>query len=215
MAGLVGACVDTSGAGGTTVGSATAATTTTGGGSTMMGAGGAAGGPGAGGMTGAGGSGTGGSDTCVDQGTGEPNETMATATQLAGGSDCDDLSTTGTIDGPDDVDWYLAVQTADEAGCIVEPGRDWSQAAGHTIRVCKYVECQTNNMSPSSVSCEDGAQEDTHNGLEGCCHTGPFAVDVGLITACPGEDILNVYTRIDEPGAPADNCNTYNLNYTF
>ncbi len=218
-AGCVG-CTDPSGAGGTTVGSTTGV-----GGGASAGVGGATtatssattSSSGQGGATGSTSSagGGGGEDTCADQGVAEGNETMETATQIAGGSDCDDLSTQGTIDGPDDVDWYLYVQTADELGCNVNPARDWAVSAGHTLRVCKYVECQVDGMSPDTVSCNDGSTADTQGGLKGCCHTAPFDVGVGLFGCDGSDDLLNVYTRIDEPDAEPDTCAHYNFNYTF
>ncbi len=65
------------------------------------------------------------------------------------------------------------------------------------------------------MTCEDGSQDDVQGGLDGCCHTLPFSVDVGLFSACSTDDLLNIYTRVDEPTASADNCNDYNLNYAF
>ncbi|MBW2455124.1 MAG: hypothetical protein JRI68_11470 [Deltaproteobacteria bacterium] len=188
-----------------------------GGGEMVGGAGGSAGGAGGANPGGAGGAGgSGGEDTCEDQGAGELNETIATATLLAGGTDCDILQTAGTIDGPDDVDWYVYVQTDDVLiGCNVNPESDWSVQAGHTLRVCTYVECQVNNESPSTVNCNADSTPSTHDGLAGCCHTLPFNVGIGM-TGCPGsEDLLNVYTRIAEPDAPADTCTDYNFTYTF
>lgn len=215
---LAAACADTSGAGGTTVGSTTtAATTGAGTGGMMTGTGGTgADEGGAGGMGGAPATGgSGGDDGCVDHGVGELNETMETATQLAGGTDCDDLGTAGTIDGPDDVDWYMYVQTGDEFGCNVNPARDWSVQSGHTLRVCKYVECQVDGMSPDTVDCNDGSTPDTQGGLSGCCHTAPFDVGIGTFGCSGSDDLLNVYTRVDEPDAEPGTCAAYNLNYTF
>ncbi len=223
-AGVFVACADTSGAGGTTVGSATTGmmpTTST----NMMGGAGGDGGAitdgGGGGEAGMGGmGGTGGVDTCPDQGMGEPNNTMATATMLPSGTDCDDSTggTMGTIDGPNDVDWYMYIQTDDVFGCEVKPGRTWSQQAGSTIRVCKYIECSANNMPPSSVDCEDGSTPDEQGGIMGCCHTEPFQIGIGgaFEEGCPtSNDLLNVYTRVDQPTAPADACTAYNLQYHF
>jgi hypothetical protein len=215
---LAAGCADPSGVGGTTVGSTASSSGSTGGAGAMGGAGGAGamGGAAMGGMgAGASGTGAGGMDVCPDQGQGEANDTMATATQLAGGTDCDELSTQGTIDGPNDVDWYMYVQSDDEMFCNVNPARDWAVSGGATIRVCKYVECQANNMSPGTVNCNGGSTPDTQGGLDGCCHTEPFDVGIGF-TGCSGlTDLLNVYTRIDQPDAPADACTDYNLNYTF
>jgi hypothetical protein len=217
---LVANCADTSGAGGTTVGSTTAAMATTTTATGMGGSGNRGGSPSTGGM---GGEpemgGFGGTDTCADQGD-EPNDTMATATQRPGSDDCDDpmLSTSGTIDGPDDVDWFMAIQTDDVAGCVVEPGRSWSQQGGQPIRVCKYVECSINNMPPSSVDCNDGSTPDEQGGVMGCCGTVPFTVGIGGLfeSGCPTtNDLLNVWTRIDMPNADPDTCTAYNLNYHF
>lgn len=222
-------CADPSGAGGTTVGSAAAttsgATTGAGGSTSTSGAGGS--GSGADDMNdggrdaGTGGdatsSGAGGSpSSCNDMGTGESNDTMNTATELAGGSDCDDLSTQGTIDGADDIDWYVYHQTDDEALCNVNPARDWSVQAGHTLRVCKFVACQVDGMSPDTVNCNDGSTEATHDGLEGCCDTeAPFDVGIGF-WGCEGStDLVTVYTSVEEVDAEPDACTHYNLNYTF
>lgn len=203
-------CLDSGTSSGSTVGS-TAATTTSSGapGSGGSGASSSEGGAGAVGATG------GAPDSCADQGVGEPNNTKDTATELAGGSDCDELSTMGTIDGSGDVDWYVYVQTGDEAGCNVNPARDWSVASDHALRVCKYVECQIDGMSPETVDCNDGSTPDTQGGLSGCCHTEPFNVGIGLFGCSGSDDLLNVYTSVEEPDAAPDTCAEYNLNYTF
>jgi hypothetical protein len=217
-------CADPSGAGGTTVGSASAST----GAGMETGAGGTLADGGSGGATtdaGAGGAGgddrtttstgSGGADACADQGPGEMNDTMETATELAGGTDCDTLSMNGTIDGPGDIDWYTYTQSDDETLCNVKPGRDWAVASGHTILVCKYVACQEDGMSPDTVNCDNGSTPDEHNGLQGCCHTEPFNVGIGLFGCDGSTDLVDVYTRIEEPDAEPDACTDYNLNYTF
>ncbi len=226
---LVG-CTNTGGAGGSTVGSgpgtgvgpgaggSTAANMMAGpGGSTaQMGAGGSTATGGRGGNGGNGMGGAGGMGACTDQGPGEANETMATATLLAGGSDCPVLTVAGTLDGPNDVDWYKYVQTDDELGCSVNPTRKWSQQAGNTMRVCKYLACADNEQqSPDTVDCNNGSTSDTQGGLDGCCGTTDFDIGVGLFTTSCTDDLLTVYLRIDEPGAPADTCNGYNMNYEF
>jgi hypothetical protein len=200
--------------GGTTVG-ATASSS-----SSSNGAGGASsstGSGGAGAMGGmmAGGGGAGG-DSCADQGPGEPNETEATATQLASLNDCDSQakSVAGTLSGAADVDWYFWVQTEDDGLCVLDPARDFSQSAGGNLRMCKYVECQDPGAS-ISVSCPGGTTPSmSESGIPGCCSTAGFEIDLG-ITGCgiTAADVVNVYMRIDEPGATADNCNDYNVNY--
>lgn len=207
---LTAGCPDLSGSGGGIVDPPTTTTTADGG---ESGAGGYGGAGGAGGVGGAGGQG--GVDVCMDEGPGEPNETIAEATQLAGGTDCDVLSMAGTIDGPADVDWYFYVQTDDLGNCNVNPGVDWAVQAGHSLRVCSYVECQVDNASPNTVDCNAGSTADSHDGLDGCCHTEPFDIGIGLLGCTGSTDLLNVYTSVEEPGAPADTCAAYNLNYTF
>jgi hypothetical protein len=211
---LTAGCVDVGGAGGGVVGTPTATTTTADGGETSVGGSGGAGGAGGfGGVGGAGGSG--GEDVCLDEGPGEPNETIAEAIELAGGTDCDVLGMAGTIDGPDDVDWYFYVQTDDVLGCDVNPGVDWAVQSGHTLLVCSYVECQVDEQSPSTVDCNAGSTPDTHDGLDGCCHTLPFDIGIGMFGCSGATDLLNVYTSVEEQDAPADTCADYNLNYTF
>lgn len=207
---LTAGCPDLSGAGGGIVDPPTT-TTTADGGETSEG--GSAGAGGQGGVGGAGGQG--GVDVCPDEGPGEPNESIDAATQLAGGTDCDTLGMAGTIDGPNDVDWYHYVQIDDVGGCNVNPAVDWAVQSGHTLLVCSYVECQVDNQSPSTVNCNAGATPDTHDGLDGCCHTEPFDIGIGVLGCSGSADLLNVYTSVEEPSAPADTCAGYNLNYTF
>jgi hypothetical protein len=140
---------------------------------------------------------------------------MDDATQLAGGTDCSDLTSSGTIEEADDVDWYVYVQTGDEGTCNVNPQRDWAVSSGHTLRVCTYVECQVTGESPDTVDCPSQATPDTQGDLQGCCSTEPFDVSIGLFGCDGGDDLLNVYTRIDEPDAEPGTCTQYNFNYTF
>lgn len=207
---LLAGCPDVSGAGGGIVGPPTTTTTGDGGQTSAGGYGGAGGAAGFGGE-----GGQGGVDLCVDEGPGEPNETIAEATELAGGTDCDNLGMAGTIDGPDDVDWYFYVQTGDELTCDVNPAVDWAVTSGHTLLVCSYVECQVDGQSPSTVNCNAGSTPDTEDGLDGCCHTLPFDVGIGLFGCSGTADLLNVYTSVEEQDPPADACTAYNLNYTF
>ncbi|MFP6683319.1 MAG: hypothetical protein VB934_01340 [Polyangiaceae bacterium] len=208
------ACHD-GGIGGTTVG-ATASSSSTGGGA--GGEGGASGG-----MGGQGGASTDASssmsssmDTCVDQGPGEMNDSPAMATQLAGLNDCDDQkkNVAGTIDGPNDVDWYFFKQTEDTSFCSVGPHRDFSQTDGGSLRLCKYVDCQTGD--PPTITCPTGTTQDAGPaGLPGCCGTKPFDVDLGF-WGCEGiSDLLNIYMRVDDMGSSPSICNNYNINYNL
>jgi hypothetical protein len=210
---LLTGCPDVSGAGGGIVGAPTTTTSDTAdGGETGVGGSGGVGGP-IGGAGGTGGAGA--ADTCEDQGLGEPNQTIEDAIQLAGGTDCDTLGIAGTIDGPDDVDWYYYVQTDDVWNCTVSPGVDWAVTSGHTLRVCSYVECQDDNESPDTVNCHNDSTPDSHDGLDGCCHTEPFDIGIGTWGCAGMTDLLNVFTRVEEQDPPDDACTDYNLNYTF
>jgi hypothetical protein len=206
---------DGSQVGGTTVGATSSASTGNGGNGAMAGSGSTTGVGGNGGMTGSGGSG-GAGNTCSDQGPGEPNDTEATATQLASLNDCDSQakSVAGTLDGSADVDWYFWVQSEDDSLCVLDPSRDFSQSSGGNLRMCKFVECQDAGAT-ISVSCPGNTTPAMSTmGRAGCCATVGFEIDLG-ITGCSGslDDLVNVYMRIDEAAAAADNCNNYNVNF--
>jgi hypothetical protein len=208
------ACSD-GGVGGTTVGATVSASS-----SSVAATGGSGGVGGAGGQAGAGASaasGTGGSgNSCVDAGPGEPNDSVAMGTQLPGLNDCDDevKSVSGTIDGPNDVDWYFFKQTEDTALCQVGPARDFSQSPGGTLRLCKYVDCQTGD--PPSISCPSGTTEDVGPaGLPGCCGSKGFDVDLGFFGCEGSNDLLNIYMRVDELQPNVNTCNNYNINYNI
>lgn len=218
VVGLLATAACDSTVGGSTVGSTATSAVSSGSGSsgdggsasTGAGASSADGGAGQGGGGGAG-------STCEDVGPGELNDTFADATELSGVDDCDNpKSVAGTMDGPDDVDWYFFDQTADVFGiCATDPTRTWSQDAGGTIRVCKYVACQTGDKP--SFDCPDGTTESTSPGpqlLPGCCGTAPFEVGGVLGLDCPGtDDVVTVYLKIDQEDPPEDSCHQYNLAY--
>jgi hypothetical protein len=208
------ACADISGAGGTTVGSA--ASTGTGGSPTMQSVGGAGGSGANGGFGGAGANGgSGGTNPCPNDGPGEPNNTEGSATQLAGvDDDCDGSGkgVSAVLSGGTDADWYFYDQASDSALCNVDPDRDWSQTPGGQLRVCKFIECQ--NGEVPGFSCPSGTTDAASpSGRPGCCGSLPFEFGVSCVFI--GSDLLRVYVRVDEPGAPANNCNGYTLNYAF
>ena len=220
IAALVGASACDTTVGGSTVGVTASSSASSGSGNGGDGAGGAASmgagassADGGAGQQGGGGSGS----TCNDTGPGEANDTFATATQLSGVDDCDDAkSVSGVINGSDDADWYFFDQTEDVfAVCATDPTRTWSQSAGSSMRVCKYVVCQTGDKP--DFDCPNGTSDATSPEpklLPGCCGTTPFEIGGLLGLDCPGSnDVVTVYLEIDEKDGPAELCNQYTLNY--
>jgi hypothetical protein len=132
------------------------------------GSGGAAGTSGKAGAAGASGkAGTAGSAGCVDKDP-EPNDTEATAFNLAGITDCDGTgaSLTGTIDGASDTDWY-SVYADDTFGCSVTP--TFTQTSSETVTVCAYFLCDSGT---TEVTCDSASQADSSPaGNSGCCST--------------------------------------------
>ncbi|MEZ4439081.1 MAG: hypothetical protein R3B72_08330 [Polyangiaceae bacterium] len=128
---------------------------------------------------------------CNDPGP-EPNDTLATATYLGSIDDCNGSGLTfqGVLDG-DDVDWFT-YDAADVSFCSVDPYREL--VADSQVRLCKYLDCVSGT---TQVTCPSGTSTSTASGLDGCCGTSPFTVDVN----CTGtlSDDTTVYFRIDKP----------------
>ncbi|MBI4957633.1 MAG: hypothetical protein HY908_36845 [Myxococcales bacterium] len=157
-------------------------------------------------------------NNCYDTGF-EPNEGENTAFDLGDLTDCDGTgsSLVGTIDGGNDLDWYFYVGD-DTTGCSVDPSRNFGGGAG--LRVCAFFEC-TDTGAALALSCpSDTTAATSPLGRDGCCGAASwsfdpwgFSSDVG----CTGtlDDRLQVYIRVDEPGADASTCNDYTLDYHF
>lgn len=146
---------------------------------------------------------------CTDPGPGEPNDTMATAFNLGtiGDADGEGKSVSGMLDQTgNDVDWYK-FHGDDNFFATVDPTR---QLFG-PVRICKYIEC-TDGTDPG-VGCPSGTTADTQGGKHGCCWKGGAEVtlDFGCSTAGAGDDSLNAWIRIDQPGGAG--CETYKFDY--
>lgn len=122
----------------------------------------------------------------------EPNDSEATAKLLSGIDDCDSSGSTlvGTLDGPDDADWFR-YQGTDVFGCVVDPTRSLTADGG--LRMCKFAECLS---GAASVSCENGSTAAVSpKGNPGCCHSQGFGMDVD----CPGaDDDAAISIRLDQ-----------------
>lgn len=150
---------------------------------------------------------------CYDIGQGEPNDSESTALNLSGTpiTDCDASGgfVNGTISTALDADWYVYAAT-DELACIVNPERSLSTTNGG-VRLCKYFECQ---VGPTQVSCPNGTTTDTSpDGRQGCCSNYGFEVDLDC-TSTSSDDAW-VYIRLDAPGAPANVCTHYAVDYHY
>ena len=163
--------------------------------------------------TGAGGAG-GNPPACPDLGVGEPNETENDAFPLKGSaiSDCDgDGGTvTGTIAGMSDVDWFT-YEGDDGIGCVVDPTRSFTQS-GSGLRLCKFMECKSGD---TEFGCPSGTTGSTSpGGRAGCCGSSGFDV-TDLNCTGTSDEHVDVYIRIDKPGANATTCDDYSLGYHY
>jgi hypothetical protein len=178
---------------------------------TSSGAGTSTGGTGAGA---AGGGGHGAGASCEEPGFGEPNETEATAYELAPDpiDDCDGNGGqfSGAIVGANDVDWFA--YRGNDSWCVVNPSRELDPP-DHGVRVCAFFACVSSDTELDG--CPAGADEATSpDGRPGCCNSSGFTVsDIN----CPGtiDDDAFVYIRIDVPSADPSTCAHYTVDYHY
>lgn len=140
----------------------------------------------------------------------EPNDDEAMPTLLGEINDNDGNGSSifGTLDGPDDVDWYRYTGDDDITG-NVDPARFVD--ANAIVRLCKFAECE-NGLEHTEFDCPPETEVATSPlGRPGCC----AAQGVALGDAnCTGvlEDNMDVYMRVDQGGAA---CVDYELIYHF
>lgn len=140
----------------------------------------------------------------------EPNDEEDAPTLLGELSDDDDKggSIFGTLNGPEDVDWYRYTGD-DDAFSFVDPSRFVDATAG--VRFCKFAECE-NGLDNTEFPCPDGTEQATSPaGRPGCC--APLGMEIGDAN-CSGvvEDNMFIYMRVDQ-GEEA--CVDYQLIYHF
>ena len=143
-------------------------------------------------------------DLCMDVGF-EPNDNTVEAEFLDRDPpfDCDgfQISAPGTLDGPDDEDWF-AIPSADTdaTGCNHYANIDIPDA-----RVCVFVECPVGD-SPTS-SCVEGTLESV-DGIPGCC-SNTSAGTLQIECSAGASTAVTTYVRVDQGSV----CENYNAVY--
>jgi len=140
----------------------------------------------------------------------EPNDEEAMPTLLGEISDDDDDggSIFGTLDGPDDVDWYRYTGD-DDILSNVDPARFVKATGG--LRLCKFAECE-GGIEDTDFECPAETEAATSPlGRPGCC--APAGVVLGDAN-CTGvlEDNMQVFMRVDQA---EDACTAYELIYHY
>lgn len=140
----------------------------------------------------------------------EPNDDESMPTLLGEISDDDDDggSVFGTLDGPDDVDWYRYTGD-DDILSNVDPARFVKATGG--VRLCKFAECE-GGVSDTDFECPAETDAATSPlGRPGCC--APAGIALGDAN-CTGvlEDNMQVFMRVDQAQGA---CTAYELIYHF
>ncbi len=140
----------------------------------------------------------------------EPNDEEAMPTLLGEISDDNDDggSIFGTLDGPDDVDWYRYTGD-DDILSNVDPARFVKATGG--LRLCKFAECE-GGIEDTDFECPAETEAATSPlGRPGCC--APAGIVLGDAN-CTGvlEDNMQVFMRVDQA---QDACTAYELIYHF
>lgn len=140
----------------------------------------------------------------------EPNDEESMPTLLGEISDDDDDggSIFGTLDGPDDVDWYRYTGD-DDILSNVDPARFVKSTGG--VRLCKFAECE-GGIEDTEFECPAETEEATSpSGRPGCC--APAGIVLGDAN-CSGviEDNMQVFMRVDQA---EDACTAYELIYHY
>lgn len=140
----------------------------------------------------------------------EPNDDESMPTLLGEISDDDDDggSIFGTLDGPEDVDWYRYTGD-DDILSNVDPARFVKATGG--VRLCKFAECE-GGISDTDFECPAETEAATSPlGRPGCC--APAGIALGDAN-CTGvlEDNMQVFMRVDQA---QDACTAYELIYHY
>lgn len=140
----------------------------------------------------------------------EPNDDEAMPTLLGEISDDDDDggSIFGTLDGPDDVDWYRYTGD-DDILSNVDPAR-FVKATG-AVRLCKFAECE-GGVEDTDFECPVETEAATSPlGRPGCCAAAGIALGDANCTGVI-EDNMQVFMRVDQA---QDACTAYELIYHY
>lgn len=147
---------------------------------------------------------------CEDPGP-EPNEDEDSADDL-GDQGCDDPDgqISGVLDGDADVDWstFHSVDTM-ACGFNGNPFVTLTLTASDAVRLCVFADCD--NGDPD-FNCPMGTMDqDSPNGLPGCCGTG----NMNFQFNCAGNpnESADFFVVVDQ--APADSCVDYTVDYSF
>lgn len=140
----------------------------------------------------------------------EPNDEETAPTLLGEVGDNDDNggSIFGTLDSPDDVDWYRYNGNDTVLG-NVDPARFVKSDGG--VRLCKFAECDS-GIDNTEFECPAETEPATSPaGRPGCCAPMGIALDDAN---CSGslDDDMQVYLRVDSGGQA---CVDYELIYHF
>ncbi|MCA9634493.1 MAG: hypothetical protein KC420_00475 [Myxococcales bacterium] len=138
---------------------------------------------------------------------GEPNDSQASAYSLGTitDDDADGSYVCATLDGPDDVDWFV-YNGEDKPFNVVNPTRQLS--ANAQARLCVYAQCVGN--SGTYVSCVGETKDTAPQGQLGCCSYG--SVTPGI--ECDGlDDSATIWIKVENQNALE--CVEYQLSYHF
>lgn len=138
----------------------------------------------------------------------EPNDDEATAVQL-GEQACQDPHGlfTGVLGGDDDEDWYT-YHGVFSMQCVVEVDAIQELMAPPGVRMCAFFDCSLGDPSPDCYF--DALQEQSPEGLPGCCGEGQVVFWVRCSAGGPDGHVL---VRIDH--GPPDVCSEYSVEYRY
>lgn len=140
----------------------------------------------------------------------EPNDNEESPTLLGEVDDDDDDggSIFGTLDGPDDIDWYRYSGNDTLLG-NVDPAR-FVKANGH-LRLCKFAECE-GGVGVTEFDCPAETEAATSPaGRPGCC--APTGIPLGDANCTGGiDDDMQVFIRLDQAEQA---CVDYELLYHY
>jgi hypothetical protein len=144
-----------------------------------------------------------------DQPDAEPNDSLEEAIDLGEVVCSMEYATTeGALDGLD-ADFYRMVRG--EGGFCLDPNAQALVMADQDVRVCVYMEC---GDETGDVFCGGEQEDDTFDGLNGCCATNEAQVLGG---SCPGFPIppepSAFFIRVSSADEMA--CIPYELSYRF
>ncbi len=145
---------------------------------------------------------------CVDPGP-EPNDDPEDSVELDNLGCNDGAETfTGVLDGADDVDWHTYVGQWGQGCGFGDPDTITTVTASDDVRICVYADCF---QGQTNLDCPNNSDEDTVQGVDGCCATGEVELTVDCFFTANKSS--QVWIRLDE--APADACVEYSVDYVY